>query len=270
MDNKPWYEKIYIWLGIVASICAILGISILGGFLNGNKDKPSNKINTSDHELVINGSNNTVNYGKTEQDSNQNSKPDSLPASEASMQETSGSNKEERYYQGTITKTGWESKFIGLRYTNPDGMSMATKEELDKMGKFDDGTPSIVFSPDELGAAKLTTAGEMMSISDDRSISVVVCVERLIDKVDVPRYIEDFKSQLYRNPFVNYTLISDDETVKIGNDDYIAVSYITESNHVFRYQDSYFRIVGDRVIKISLDFNDEGARDNILDAFTAY
>lgn len=73
-----------------------------------------------------------------------------------------------------------------------------------------------------------------------------------------------------RNPFYNYTLISDDETVRIGNDDYIMVSYMVDFNNIFRYQDSYFRLVGDRVIMISVNYNDERARDNILDAFTAY
>ena len=26
-DNKPWYEKLNIWIGIIAGICTILGIS---------------------------------------------------------------------------------------------------------------------------------------------------------------------------------------------------------------------------------------------------
>lgn len=28
MDNKPWYEKVSIWIGIIASICAILGVRV--------------------------------------------------------------------------------------------------------------------------------------------------------------------------------------------------------------------------------------------------
>lgn len=186
------------------------------------------------------------------------------------IQKTSENNTEEKYYRGTITKTGWESKFIGLRYTNPEGMSMSTEEELSEMNKLENGTPSIVFGQNELGEARLTTVFEMSSMSDDKSIIAGVCVERLINEVDISQFIESFELQMDRNPFYNYTLISDDETVSIGNDDYIMVSYMVDFNNVFRYQDSYFRLVGDRVIMISLNFNDEGARDNILDAFTAY
>lgn len=186
------------------------------------------------------------------------------------MQKTSENNTEEKYYKGTITKTGWESKFIGLRYTNPEGMNMSTEEELDEMNKLESGTPSIIFVQNELGEARLTAVFEMTSQSDDQSIIVGVCVERLIDEVDISRYIDGFESQMNRNPFYNYTLISDDETVRIGNDDYIMVSYMVDFNNIFRYQDSYFRLVGDRVIMISVNYNDERARDNILDAFTAY
>lgn len=105
------------------------------------------------------------------------------------MQKTSENNTEEKYYKGTITKTGWESKFIGLRYTNPEGMNMSTEEELDEMNKLESGTPSIIFDQNELGEARLTAVFEMTSQSDDQSIIVGVCVERLIDEVDISRYI---------------------------------------------------------------------------------
>lgn len=222
MDNKPWYEKIGIWVGIIAGICTI--VTVIGH----NKQLP-----TTDEK-------------------------------------SSEVNTQERYYKGSITKTGWESKFIGLRYTNPEGMSMLTEEELDEMNELKGGTPSMIFNQNELGEAKLTTVFEMGSISDDQSIIVGVCVERLIDEVDISQFIEEFELQMNRNPFINHKLISDDEIVKICNDDYIMVSYMIDFNNVFRYQDCYFRIVGDRVIMILLDFNDEKARDNVLDAFTAY
>ncbi len=219
MDDKPWYEKIGIWIGIISGIFVILGISIFGG------------------KSLLNNKEDTI--------------------------------KEERYYKGTITKTGWESKFIGLRYANPEGMIMLTEEELDEVNKLEEGTPSIIFNQKELGEARLTAVFEMMSMSDDKSIIAGVCVERLIDETDIFQFIKSFETQMNRNFFYNYTLISDDKTVRIGNDDYIMVSYMVDFNNVFRYQDSYFRIVGDRVIMISLDFNDERARDNILDAFSA-
>lgn len=40
-----------------------------------------------------------------------------------------------KYAKGSVSETGWESEFFGLRYTAPEGMGMSTEEELnDLMG----------------------------------------------------------------------------------------------------------------------------------------
>lgn len=271
IDNKSWHKKLHDWMPTIAAICTILGISIFGDkslfnneYINDSEiNSENNDINIGDQSPVINGSGDIIiNYGDANQDNELSSNSNNKSSYET--------NTEEEYHKGTITKTGWESKFIGLRYTNPEGMTMSTEEELNEMNKFEDGTPSIIFDEDELGLARLITVVEMASMSDDKSIYVGVCVERLIDETDVFQFIETFEAQMTRDPFRNYKLISDDETVKIGNDDYIMVSYIISFNHVFRYQNSYFRVVNDRVIMILFNFNNEKARDNILDAFTAY
>lgn len=92
----------------------------------------------------------------------------------------------------------------------------------------------------------------------------------MIEQTNLSQFIEEYESQFVRHPNINYTLISDEESVKIGNENYTKVSYMMESNNYFLYMDSYFRIVGDRVIMITLTFDDEAVRDDILDAFTAY
>jgi len=53
-DNKPLYEKVSIWITIIASICAILGISIFGDkslFKNNNTDETS--IDFENNEIEI-------------------------------------------------------------------------------------------------------------------------------------------------------------------------------------------------------------------------
>lgn len=41
-DNKPWYEKVSIWITIIVGICGIFGISVFGNIslLNNNKNNP--------------------------------------------------------------------------------------------------------------------------------------------------------------------------------------------------------------------------------------
>lgn len=76
--NKPWYEKAGIWVGIIAGICAILGISVFGNkSLMGNSESDdtsvnleNNEINMRDQSAIVIGDNNTFNYGNTESDDN--------------------------------------------------------------------------------------------------------------------------------------------------------------------------------------------------------
>jgi hypothetical protein len=269
--NKSWYKKVGACIAIVAGIGSILGISIFGGksIFGGDPLSPT-PINFENNDIgnqntIIIGDENTINYGSPNHENMEN------PQSNDYEDEKTSS----RYYQGTLTKTGWESKFIGLRYTNPEGMTMYTEEELDEMKELKGGKLSGIFSQYELGYIELTTVFEMISKADDQPISVGVCVEKLIDEVDAFQFVESYKSQIaqYRidqYPYINYTLISNDGILKIGNENYIMVSHILERNNDFLYMDSYFRFVGDRAIMIVIIFGDERARDNILDAFTAY
>lgn len=83
-DNKPWYEKVGIWIGIVAGICAILGISVLGSksiFKDNKADDTS--INFENNEIgdqstVIIGDGNTINYGSADSENMKNSQSDDL------------------------------------------------------------------------------------------------------------------------------------------------------------------------------------------------
>lgn len=83
-DNKPLYEKVSIWITIIASICAILGISIFGDkslFKNNNTNETSidfenNEIEMGDQSAIIIGDNNTFNYGTTDSNAIQPSDSD--------------------------------------------------------------------------------------------------------------------------------------------------------------------------------------------------
>ena len=107
-------------------------------------------------------------------------------------------------------------------------------------------------------------------MADDQTTNVVVTVEKLMGKMDASQYVSALEQGLSQVSAISYTLISDDETVKIGNGDYIKVSYQAESSGVSMYQDYYVRVVDDRAIALTLTYIDESARDNVLNAFTAY
>ena len=261
-NNKPWHE----WISTIAQICTILGFSIFRGksILGDNQTDATS----------IGGKKSSSQYYK-------GIIHDKSIAAIFAIAIVAiifiilginilGDNQTSQYHKGIIHDKSWESKFIGLRYTAPKGMSMFTEEELDGLMELDWENLSKNFSQYQLGAAKLTTVYEMLCKANDQSTTVGVCVEKLIDEMNVSQFVEIFESQLAQVYTINYTIISDDETVKIGNEYYIKVSYIMESNNVFLYLDNYFRVVGDRVIMIGLAFDNEIARDNVLSAFTVY
>lgn len=175
-----------------------------------------------------------------------------------------------KYVKGTVTETGWESEFFGLRYTAPEGMGMSTEEELNGLMGLGQEVLSEDFSELQLKYAELTSVYEMMSVADDQTTNIVVTVEKLMGKMDAAQYAKALEQGLSQVTAINYTLISDDETVKIGGADYLKVSYEAESSGVSMYQDYYIAVVDNRAISLTLTYVDESARDNVLNAFTAY
>lgn len=91
-DNKPWYEKIYIWIGIIAGICTILAFIITLYTITNNNTKESinameDNNNMQDNIEVIGDGNKTFNgifYG----DININESPETKISSESQTTET--------------------------------------------------------------------------------------------------------------------------------------------------------------------------------------
>ena len=71
-NNKPWYEKLSIWIGIVGGVFTILGISIFGNnFLAEDSETNINEINFENSEVEdfsgnIIGDINTIDYSNIE------------------------------------------------------------------------------------------------------------------------------------------------------------------------------------------------------------
>ena len=86
MNEKSGYEKVGIWISIIASICAILGISVFGGkpLMGNNKtdntlvNLENSEISMGDQSAIVFGDNNTFNYGHVETDDTMTDKSNEL------------------------------------------------------------------------------------------------------------------------------------------------------------------------------------------------
>lgn len=83
MDNKkPWYEKISIWITIIAGICAILGISMFGDRpILKSHETDGASVNFENNEIgdqstVIIGDGNTIEYGSVDSENMDNPQSD--------------------------------------------------------------------------------------------------------------------------------------------------------------------------------------------------
>ena len=91
MNKKSGYEKAGIWISIIASICAILGISVFGGkSLMGNNETDNTSVNIENGEIIMGeqsaivfGDNNTFNYGHVETDDTTIDESNELPIYES-------------------------------------------------------------------------------------------------------------------------------------------------------------------------------------------
>ena len=86
--------------------------------------------------------------------------------------------KEESYEKGKITETGFESKWLNLRFTTPNGAFLLSQEELDQV--MAQGAELLYGdeAQQQLDYAALTTVTEMMVQNADGS-NVIVQVEKL-------------------------------------------------------------------------------------------
>ncbi len=175
-----------------------------------------------------------------------------------------------KYARGTVTETGWESAYFGLRFTAPEGMSMIPDEQIIEMMGIARDSISGDFNEHQLEFAELNSVTEMMSGVDGGIACVIVAADKLLAGMDASQYVEVIEQSVAQVSNINYTLVSDDEIVKIGNEDYIKITYLVEAAGASVYQDNYIRVVGERAITLALTYNDEGVRDDILNAFTAF
>jgi len=99
------------------------------------------------------------------------------------------------YERGILTDTGYESRYLGLRFTAPAGYIMVTDEEL--MALMGLGAEYLDIDQKTLDYALLTTVYEMMVTAPSGSPNVNLLVEKLpFRNITVEQYFDAVKPQL--------------------------------------------------------------------------
>lgn len=174
------------------------------------------------------------------------------------------------YTPGVFTETGYDSEFLGFRFTTPDGFALATEEELSSlMGTTVENMENA--SDLQKKYAELVNIYELMVTNADGTINGQIILEKTAVSVDT--YIDVFSSQL-EEQMSGMTVELDEATeeVEIAGATYTKLSADIESYGIVLTQDYYFRKVGDRMMCMCITWMEgmEAERDAIMNGFAAY
>jgi len=180
------------------------------------------------------------------------------------------------YKKGIVTETGFESEWMNLRFTKPEGIIMVSQEELDTMME---QTAQWMFGEDaneKLDYAALTTVTEMMAKNPEGS-NVIVQVEKL-SLLYMFMTEEDYIAAVVenlRNTNAGLEVLTDETvyTMEIGGEEYTGLSTaVNYGNDSYVYQEIIVRKKEGRMISLVVSYNDatvENAR-NLLESFSSY
>lgn len=174
------------------------------------------------------------------------------------------------YTPGVFTETGYDSEFLGFRFTTPDGFALATEEELTELMGV---TIKSMENASDLQKkyAELTNIYELMATNADGTVYGQIILEKTAVSLDT--YLEVIISQLEESEQgVNITVQEGTEEVEIAGAAYTKMSAEMESYGMVFSQDYYFRKVGGRMMCMAITWMEgcEADRDALMNAFAAY
>lgn len=164
------------------------------------------------------------------------------------------------FKKGTITSTTYESKFLNLKFTIPEGYTFKTEEASEVIIAED---VNDYFSSTVFGTTKHSVFYEMHASSTTNTYpTVAVTLEELPDS--------DMTIEEYAKSVENASVA--DEKYTIAGKEYIKITYnkaILNGTNVTR--EAYCRIQDGYLVSIKIQYTTDTAdrKDTLLNAFTA-
>lgn len=191
-------------------------------------------------------------------------------ASQAEMPEQ-GENASQ-FAKGIVSESGWESQWINMRFTAPDGTRMASEEELDELMGISEELLAEDLSDMQMKYAELTSVREMMCYDERTKTNVIVSVDRLPLKMSEEIYAEQLEQSLLAVSAMTYEKAGEDEEVEIAGGSYLRSCYQVEAMGQHLRTDYYIRMIEDRVVSVVLTYGEDGEElaSSMVSGFEAY
>lgn len=191
---------------------------------------------------------------------------------EAATEPTTKAEVKKEYAKGILTDSSFESEYIGLRFTLPEGMIMATEEDMDAMIDFGGEVIYKDNASDLLDYAKANSVYEMMAVSADQTANVIVVVEKLpLSNMTVDQYIASVKTQLQETN-LGYVIADETTSFTVGGQEFTSLTTEVENSNVKMTQQYVVRKQDNRIIALIFT-TAEGVTDiheQLVSAFAPY
>lgn len=192
--------------------------------------------------------------------------PEDLQAEMPEQEETS------EFLKGTVSESGWESQWIGMRFTAPDGTRMTSEEELAALMGISEELLSEDLSDIQIKYAELTSVREMMCYDERTKANVIVSVDQLPLKMSEEAYAEQLELSLSAVSAVKYEKADEDEQVEIAGISYLRSDYRVEAMGQSLHTDYYIRMMDDRVVSVVVTYGEDAQElaASMVDSFGTY
>lgn len=176
------------------------------------------------------------------------------------------------FSKGTVSENGWESQWLNMRFTEPEGTRMVSQEELDTLMGISEELLSEDLSDAQIQYSELTSVREMMCYDEETQANVIVSVDWLPMKISEETYMEEIERTLSSISAMTYTRIDEDEVVEIAGASYFRSGYRVDAMGQSRYADYYVRMIDSRAVSLIVTYGEDGEEiaASMLSSFAAY
>ncbi|MCM1126866.1 MAG: hypothetical protein NC429_10390 [Lachnospiraceae bacterium] len=175
------------------------------------------------------------------------------------------------FSKGTLSESGWESEWIGMRFTAPEGSRMSTEEELDQLMGISEELLAEDLSKAQLKYAELISVREMMCYDELTKSNVIVNVDRMPFEMSEEDYSAQLELSLTSVSAMKYEKQGEDEMAEIAGIPYLKCVYRVEGMGQIMHTDYYVRMINDRAVSLAVTYgkgNEEQAA-SLLGGFSA-
>jgi hypothetical protein len=179
------------------------------------------------------------------------------------------------YKKGSSTRTGFESKYLNLKFSAPEGYIMASASDLEGLVEF---SGDILYTDQEkktIDFAKARIVYEMIVASPNGTPTITVAVEKLpMGHMTAEQYLDEFtaalKSQFEKKKITEHTISDEKTSVEFAKQSFLQISATVKDKGEEVKQDFLVRKYDDRmlVITVSYTVNTKNNMDTLLNRFS--